>query len=413
MCAVLWLAAAPAAAQQISKQFRDAWQKGLDAYNLGNNDEARALFEKAADFEPALPGPYRYLADIARRQERHEDCLSLAEKAVALNPKSDQLGSVQTVHQKCREALRRPSFKGDYLDGGAIWVSTEPAGARVRINGLSYGATPMDPRGFAAGPALVRVERDGFLAAEVQTQIVHGLVEDVVFELEVDPEATRSGPDPDTRTEVDIGWLTIRSQTPDSEVLVAGKPITRDGDGRIEAQPGLHEVTVRAPAHEPWRRRVRVARGQNKVVEVGLRQEAQLMQKRRNGWYAVGGAALLATAGTVFMVLERGAREEANDIWATETARPTGSLDSTGMLEPVRTRDDLADARSRGKTYRIASVVSYTAAAAALGAGIYYFIEARREDRPGFPAPLAITPLLPGDERGVGASVSYTAELAW
>lgn len=412
-CVLIAVASAPASAQQISKQFSEVWQQGLDAYNLGNNDEARALFEKAAEFEPTLPGPYRYLADIARRESRFEDCLTLAEKAVTLNPKSEQFPQVQEVHQRCREALDRPEFDDDFMDGGAIWVSTEPEGARVRINGLSYGATPMDPRGFAAGAAKVRVERDGYLPVEVETEVVYGLVEDVVVEFERDPDADELTPDPNVQADVDHGWLIVRTETPNSEVLVAGKPATRDGEGRIEADPGLHEVIVRAPGHEPWRRRVLVARGQNRVVDIGLRSESELASTRRKGWYAVGGAVALATAGTAFMFLERGAREEANDIWATETSRPTGSLDSTGMFEPVRTREELEDARSRGKTYGVASLVSYTAAAASLGAGIYYFIKARRQDREGFPAPLAITPILPGDDRGVGASVSYSAELDW
>jgi hypothetical protein len=412
-CVLIAVASAPAAAQQISKQFREVWQKGLDAYNLGDNDEARTHFEKAAEFEPTLPGPYRYLADIARRESRFEDCLTLAEKAVTLNPRSEQFPQVQEVHERCREALRRPGFDGDFMDGGAIWVATEPDGARVRINGLSYGATPMDPRGFSTGPARVRVEREGYLPLEVQTQVVYGLVEDVVLELERDPDAREIGQDPNGQADVEHGWLIVRTRAPDSEILVAGEPPTRDAEGRIEADPGLHEVVVRAPGHEPWRRRVLIARGQNRVLDIELRGQSELAQARRKGWYGVGGAVALATAGTVFMFLERDAREEANDIWATETARPTSSLDTTAMFEPVRTREDLEDARSRGKTYGLASLLSYTAAAASLGAGIYYFIDARRQDREGFPAPLAVTPILPGDERGIGASVAYTAELDW
>ena len=45
-------------------------------------------------------------------------------------------------------------------------VTSEPAGARVTVNGIGWGATPITIRHLPAGPKRVRLTMDGFTAAE-------------------------------------------------------------------------------------------------------------------------------------------------------------------------------------------------------------------------------------------------------
>jgi hypothetical protein len=170
---------------------------------------------------------------------------------------------------------------------------------------------------------------------------------------------------------------------------------------------------VEAEGYEPWRRRVRVHLGQNKVLQVKLRETAQRESARRKGYYALGAAAVFAVAGGVFTVLEKGALEEAQDIWDVETVRP---LTEEGISPiPVRTREEMNDASDRGKRYQLLAGVSFGLAAAALGASIYFFMQERPVEREGFDLPLAVTPILPtgSDVAGVGAQVTYTRALDW
>jgi len=48
------------------------------------------------------------------------------------------------------------------LSGGAVLVSSEPAGAAVAVDGNKSGSTPATVKGLAAGPHEVRVEMEGY-----------------------------------------------------------------------------------------------------------------------------------------------------------------------------------------------------------------------------------------------------------
>jgi hypothetical protein len=205
-------------------------------------------------------------------------------------------------------------------------------------------------------------------------------------------------------------------------VRIDGKLAIRDSRGRYEAEPGLRQVEVKAPGREIWRRRVLVAKGQSRTLEAAPRPIAELSANRRKGFYALGAAAVFGGVGAVFGLLEVDAREEAQDIWNTETERPPVSLDESGMLEPVRTRADMDDAVDRGKRWRIVSLAGYGAALVALGVSAYYFVAERPDSPEGRTPPLALVPILPigpagaasgSADSGVGATMTYTRELDW
>jgi len=422
LCAV----AAPAAAQptacppNVAPQFCKYWDEGVVEWNRAQATKdftrAKAAFEKALDFEKQLPGPYRYLADIARAEGKFEECLKLAVKAITLNPKSDVAPEVRKIHAECRKQLGRPDLRAQFAGGGAISVETPGIdGAKVKLNGLTMGATPFEPRPFAVGEVEVAVEKPGYIAASTTAEILPGLVTDVIFDMKEDPNAAKdpclADPSKCAGGEVTNGWVKLDVRTPGATVTFDGKTPELDAQGRIVAQPGLHEATVTADGHDRWVRRIRVARGQSRTVEVILRSTAGRQAQRRKGWMALGAAAVLAGAGAAFGLLEDRAWEEAQDIWHTETTRPAGDAD--GHEVPLHTRAELDDARSRGKRWQILSLSSYGLAAAALGVSAWFFIHERSEERRGFPPPVAVTPVfIPGDS-GVGLQATYTKEVDW
>jgi hypothetical protein len=426
LCAAAWLLTAGTAAAQQSKEFTDAYNAGIDAFRLGKYELARKQLDKAAALEPTLPGPHRFLAAVSQAEGKFEECLDKAKAAIALNPTSSEVGNTQKLHEQCRVSLGRESFTGTYGTGGAIavsaWAAQDPEapgegpreldGATVSLNGLKYGATPLEPRAFAAGAVEVEVARAGFLPVKLTAQVLAGVVTDVVITLEVDPAAKVTNPiDVDRPKDILIGWLVVRTTVADPEIQIDGAPAKRDAQGRIEAEPGMRSVEVRAPGHEPWTRRVRIARGQSVTIDANPIATADKQAARRKGYYALGAAAVFGAAGAVFGVMELRAIEEAQDIWETETARPSaGGAEATAGVEPVRTREDLDAAVDRSKRWRIFSWTGYGLGAVALGASVYFFLQERSD---GASSAVSVVPLVPsgGADGGLGLALTWTREV--
>lgn len=398
-------------AQKPSPKFMKAYQAGQDAYNLGKFDEAKKQFEAARTLGPAFAGPHRMLAAVGKAQNRFGDCMKAAERFVELAPDSSNAPTVRKLHAECRKLLGRAEFKGQFGDGGAIAISTNVEGALVRLNGLSYGATPLEPRAFALGPVDVSVEKRGYIKQEAKATIVAGLVIDVVFTLEVDPKAKVAGLGGGPEKVVDYGWVTLKVSPKSASVSVDGKPAVKDEQGRIKAKPGYVVVIVEADGHASWHRRVRVVKGQSRIINVNLRSAAMKKSLRKKGYLMLGTAALLTASGIVFGLMERGKYEEAQDIFDIELLRP--NLASTDFV-PLRTRQDIQNLKDEGKTLGLVSNISYGLAAAALGASVYFFVQERSDKRLGEKLPVAITPILPtGNHRGVGVTATYKTEINW
>ncbi|HUH05884.1 MAG TPA: PEGA domain-containing protein [Kofleriaceae bacterium] len=415
----VYVGSARAQPAQPSPDYLKAYSLGIDAYNAGilkgDFAEAKRLFAKTAELDDRFPGPFRYLALIAKAEKAFEACLLNAFLAVKLNPTADTAPATRTIHADCRKELGRPEFRGQYGGGGAIWVATPGVdGAKVILNGLTYGATPFEPRAFAIGSVEVKVTKEGFLDGSARAEILEGMVTDVIFELEKDPNAVGVGTGDPTQT-ADQGWVKLKTSPPDAKVTFDGKPAELDAQGRIKAAPGTYEVNVTASGHEPWNRRVRVNQGQSREIDVSLRTTALRQSLRKKGYISLAVAAGLGIVGATFGIMELHAHEEASDIWTNETTRPSNApLADTGAIVPVKTRDDLQDATDRGKRYQVISAVSFGLAAAALGASIYFFAQERPAERPGFKLPLAFAPIVPvGPEGGVGAKVTYSRTFGW
>ncbi|HTM21105.1 MAG TPA: hypothetical protein VL172_11370, partial [Kofleriaceae bacterium] len=322
------VAAQPAPCTNPAPQFLKNFDDGVLEFNraaaTGDYEPARKLFMKALDFEKSCPGPYRYLAEVAAKQGKYEECLEHAVKVVKLAPSSNFAPIVRTTHAECRKLLGRPDFRDQFGAGGAIWVDTPGVdGAKVKLNGLTMGGTPFEPRPFALGPVDVEVEKAGYLGNKASAEILPGLVTDVIFKLKEDPNAVKNGggngkPGEDTTD----GWVKLDLKQPAATVTWDGGPPTLDEQGRIRAKPGLHDVRIEAAGHDPWTRRVQVARGQSRTILVDLRDSAERRSTRMKGWIALGAAAALTAAGGFFAIKENAAYEEASDIWKIETDRP-------------------------------------------------------------------------------------------
>jgi hypothetical protein len=257
---VLVFLARVAAAQGpvLTKEF----QAGVDAFRLGKLAEARAHLERARDLDPKLPGPFRFLAAVAKAESKWQECLDDARRALLLNPQSAEAPETRKLHDECRVAAGKVPFRGELGDSAAIAVTSNVPAATVQIGGLTMGGTPMAPRPITAGKLELDVVKVGWVTKHLEVDAPAGVVTDVDVELEPDADAaTSTSTSTSTSTK---GWL-----------VLAGE--------RTELEPGTHVIEQRKPGMDLWRRRVRIVAGQDTVVTPQFVDTARRERKERIG----------------------------------------------------------------------------------------------------------------------------------
>ncbi len=367
------LLAAQVASARPGKEVTREFQAGVDAFRLGKYDDARNHLERAGQLDPNLPGPHRFLAAVAQAQGRFADCVTSARVAIALNPASQELADTRKIHDDCRRSAGRPSYTQELGDKAAIGVTANVDGATVKISGLVYGATPLEPRPIPAGPHQVELTKPGYLPAKRSVTALAGIVTDVEVELAPGPEATgptEVGGKVVPRTSGQILIVLPRTGPDDSaafdgsEVLVDGvrAPLeagTVEGDGSSVARavtvaPGVRVLEIRSPGKDPWRRRVVIRAAEPfSIMSPHLVDTAERERTRRLGLPLVlVGAGLVGVGGVAF--------------W---------------------------------KDWNAVAVASFGGAAISIGIGIWAYARGQRPDLTG-PPPLALIPV----ESGVIAS---------
>jgi hypothetical protein len=376
--------AEPPPPADLTKEFQD----GVDAFRLGKYAVARIHLEKARAIDPKLPGPHRFLAAVAKAESKWQECIDDARKALELNPTSVETLDTRKLHDDCRVSAGRAPYRGaDLADSAAVAVTSNAAGATVKINGLTYGGTPMAPRPITAGKLEVDVEKRGWKPRHVEIDAPVGIVTDVDVELEADTtqqnasELGAKGTDKPTK-----GWLVLPGE-------------------RIEMEPGTHVVERSAPGADVWRRRVRIVAGQDTKIEPQFVNTDERVSKERIGFYALAGGGVLLATGFGFALASEHAANDAREIARVEVARdPTQPLSVTGAVEPVRSRANFDAAVDRANRDGLISDVAIGAGIVAAGVGVYYLYIGAKE-RSDVPPPFAIAPT-----RG-GAFIAK--EIAW
>jgi tetratricopeptide (TPR) repeat protein len=173
----------PRYAGAVPAELTREFQAGVDAYRLGKYDEARAHLDKAQALDPRLPGPHRFLAAVAQAQHRWSDCIAETRRALQLNPRSQEVTETRKLHDDCRASDGRPAYRGELGDSGAIAVTANVTGATVRIAGLRYGGTPVEPRLIKPGSIQLDIDKPGYRPAHVVIDALPGIVTDINVEL--------------------------------------------------------------------------------------------------------------------------------------------------------------------------------------------------------------------------------------
>ncbi len=371
-------------------ELKQQFDAGIDAYRLGKLDEARTHLEKARALDPKLPGPHRFLAAVAQAQGRWADCIGSAHEALVLKPTSTEAADTKKLYESCRVSAGRAPYRDELGESAAIAVTTNVPGATVKINGLTYGGTPLAPRPIAAGELDVAIEKPGWKRRQTTVTALAGIVTDIIVELEPDPTANTGIGLEVKPKEITVGYLIV---PPQSGAITIDGAVTPQTAERIELDPGTHVIELAKPGKDPWRRRVRISAGQKTTVTPVFVDSGRRRSTEHTGYYVLGAGGAVLAGGFVAALMARDAANEARDIVRIESSRdPTRPLAETAPIAPVRTREDLQDARDRHARWAVISNALYVTGLITSGVGAYFLYRGARERRD-VPPPFAIAPV--------------------
>ena len=374
--AVVVCALAGVARAQPEADFARELQSGIALLQAGNLIEARTALTRARTIDRKAGAPHRYLAKLSEREKEWDECIDSAHEALVVDPSTDT-AEMRKLHAACRSADGRPS--PDFQVGEQAAVSiTANLRATVKLRGEPFGGTPIAPRLVPPGRLALDIERGGYRTARVDIDALPGIVTDVRVELQ-------AGEEPGVvKLDRKLGTLVL-SKRP-ALLLVDGVAARVDPENHLPLSPGVHELEIRDPGKEIWRRRVVITAGQDHPVAPQFL-DAGPRESRRTWSLALGGGgAVMLAVGVGFFYRSSAAKDEARQILAAEITRPVGDL-----TEPIRTRADFDDARSRADRNALISNLSYGAGLALLGVGIYFFATSRAPSDDDVPD-LAIVP---------------------
>jgi hypothetical protein len=383
----------------LTKEF----QAGVDAFRLGRLDEARVHLEKARSLDPKLPGPHRFLAAVAQAQSRWADCIENGHKALEINPLSTEAGDTRKLYESCRISAGRSPSRQELGDSAAIAVLTNVPGASVKINGLTYGGTPLAPRPITPGVLDVEIDKPGWKPYKTSVNAIAGIVTDVNVDLEPDQSAQAANELKVEAAKLKNGYIVLPPGS--GTVTIDDAPPPAVTNDRYEVVAGTHIIEIQQPGKDPWRRRVRIAAGQKTTlspmfVDMGARASTE-----KRGFVLAGVGSAVLAGGFVAAMLSRDAASEARDIVRIERTRdPSRPISETDDVAPVRTREDLQDARDRHAKWAVISNALYVTGAVTAGVGAYFLYKGARQRRD-VPPPFAIAPVQGG--------VVVAKELAW
>lgn len=141
---------------------------------------------------------------------------------------------------------------------GALRVVSEPAGARVKVDGEAKGQTPLDLADLPFGSHDVRVELKGF---DAQVRSVNLSAEEPRVELSV--TLAKAAPT--------AGTADVVSTPAGAAVAVDGKPVGRTPLSGLSLRAGARRLDVTLEGHEAWSGTVDVVAGQKGRVDVKLK----------------------------------------------------------------------------------------------------------------------------------------------
>jgi hypothetical protein len=226
----------------------------------------------------------------------------------------------------------RLEFKLQPLEGqlAHLAVETNVLGAHVLVDGKPAGSTPL-PATLALSPGkhTIEVQRPGYTTARKDVKLGEGASGEVALTPVPDPSALTS----------EGGRLALDLSESDASVTIDGKP-RGPYSGSIPLARGPHRLLIQRAGFDPFERVVDVPHGSTGNVSVHLvptpeyraAYESKAHAFRTWGWVGVISGAVVAGAGTGYLVYNAGKKHTAQsgfDQIVTERDTQKGRCDLT------------------------------------------------------------------------------------
>ena len=138
-------------------------------------------------------------------------------------------------------------------DSATIHVSTEPAGARVFLNGVPYGESPVDIDRIPEGTATLEVRADGYRDVRQEMRLAAGDDKPVAIVLEALPSTLQ------------VVTVPAGARIYVDDAFRGESPLTLE-----DLAPGMHRVRADLAAHDPMARNVMLRNAETSVEEFHL-----------------------------------------------------------------------------------------------------------------------------------------------
>jgi hypothetical protein len=139
---------------------------------------------------------------------------------------------------------------------GALAVRSEPAGARIYLDGVDRGLTPSVLGGVEPGARSVVLELRDYVPYSVEAN--------------VEPDAKASVA---AKLERKTGRLFVRCRPEGAEVRVDGVPKGRSPLGPLVLPTGSYKIALNLKDHKPWSKQVDIVHGGSTVLDPELDEE--------------------------------------------------------------------------------------------------------------------------------------------
>lgn len=138
-------------------------------------------------------------------------------------------------------------------DSATIHVSTEPSGARVFLNGVPYGESPVDIDRIPEGTAILEVRAEGYREVRQEMRLAVGDDKPIAIELEALPATLQ------------IVTVPAGARIYVDDAFRGESPLTLE-----DLTPGQHRVRADLVAHDPMARNVVLRNAESAVEEFHL-----------------------------------------------------------------------------------------------------------------------------------------------
>ena len=236
-----------AQSESAKREARERFDRGLRLFNQGDDGGALAEFRRAYELIPHPLVLYNTGVVLAAMR-RPVEALDALDRLLA-SPGDVSADRLEHARRLRAEQSARVA---------ELAITSNVAGARIEIDGVEVGQTPLaEPLKVASGERVVALIAPGHAPSRRRVTVAGG--RRATLDVKLDPVEGR------------LAMLSVSSTVPDAEILIDGKPAGKTPlAGPLAVVPGKRVVDVRRAGYRSVRRVVDLAGGASAKVDAPL-----------------------------------------------------------------------------------------------------------------------------------------------